>query len=471
MKKLFIINLLVFLFSAQYAQSKIYDIKPYVDERTELLGVIFHLAGAKEFNNYRIEKYANEIDEYFNDYKNHKVIKYSKRLRIKQGISYNAVMSMALNIEINDGKINFKEGLTEDSMEDRWKGKDYKFLSLLNAFYNSSNFHQFYMNHTELYLATGKSFEKHLNKVDFSWFNSFFGESPNGEFKVIMSLTNWGNYGINIKYLNGKENIYAIMGAWQTDSSGIPAYNDNVINTIIHEFNHSFCNQLITENYASFEDKAEYLYSLVKQKMIKQAYGKPKTLMYEILVRASVIKYYQSHLTDDFISEEEINIRLGIERSKGFIWISELVDKLSEYEEGNYKTLKEFMPEIVNLSNSLDIDNLFEEYENNCPKIVSTNIKNGDKNVDPNLKQLIISFDRPMIDGKEGLAFGKHGKERFPEVVDAKWNEMTDQWFINIKLEPNKKYSINIPSVWFYGKESYNNLLQSYSLDFKTAKL
>ena len=129
------------------------------------------------------------------------------------------------------------------------------------------------------------------------------------------------------------------------------------------------------------------------------------------------------------------------------------------------------MPEIVNLSNSLDIDNLFEEYENNCPKIVSTNIKNGDKNVDPNLKQLIISFDRPMIDGKEGLAFGKHGKERFPEVVDAKWNEMTDQWFINIKLEPNKKYSINIPSVWFYGKESYNNLLQSYSLDFKTAKL
>ena len=74
-------------------------------------------------------------------------------------------------------------------------------------------------------------------------------------------------------------------------------------------------------------------------------------MTYEILVRACVIRYYQEKNLD----EDRIKHMIADEKSKGFLWIEELVNALSVYEKNRdkYPALKEFMPEIVKVQNNL----------------------------------------------------------------------------------------------------------------------
>ncbi|HAF31070.1 MAG TPA: hypothetical protein DCG75_18695 [Bacteroidales bacterium] len=448
-----------------------FNVKSKADERTELLGVVFRLAGAREYINNNVQPYANEIDQYFIDFKKHPVVKFAKKIRISNGVSYNAVMSMAINLRIENGLLKFQNNITENSIEKRWGGKEEKFLELLNDFYQKSEFHQFYIEHQSLYNASAENFDTILRKVDFKWFKKYYGYLPEGNFNLFVSLTNWGNYGCQVYFKDGKTDIYAIMGAWAVDSSGVPVYNDYVINTIIHEFNHSFCNHLVDEYYDQMSINNKKFYELNEDKLRKQAYGNAKTMMYEILVRASVIKYYQSHINEGFITEQLIKETIAQEKAKGFIWIQQLIDKLSEYEEGNYNTLKEFMPEIVSLMNSLDPSMVNNEYKKSCPQIISSSIQNGDKNVDPEITELILNFDQPMNINKSRISYGLKGKDFYPKILSTDWNEETKkQFIITFELESNKEYSLSFPAAYFFNENSEFTLINSYFLDFKTKK-
>lgn len=450
--------------------SQNYTIKPIVDERTELLSIIFRLAEAREYVNNNIQIYTNEIDTYFQPFKNHKVVKYAKKLRKLNGVSYDAVMSMAIHIEIKDGIIKFKDNIADNSLDKRWGTKGNKFVKYLNDFYQASDFHSFFINNKTFYDKTKDNFAAYVNKIDFNWFEKYYGEPMKGNFNLILSISNYGNYGPDVTFKNGNKNIYAIMSPWKADSLGFPIFHKSIVEIIIHEFSHSFCNHLIDENYDQMRERAEEFNELVKGKMKRQAYGKPKTMLYEILVRASVIKYFQAH-TDDNINNEYIASLISGEKSRGFIWISQLVDLLSEYENGNYKSLKEFMPKIIELQNSLSPEKLFNKYKEECPYIVSSNIKNGDKNVDPNIKNLIVNFDRPMNIHRNGSTYGKQGLKCSLKSVEAKWNtETQQQWILSVELKPNKDYSIAFPAEWFSDAKSGNNLKETYYLDFKTRK-
>ena len=79
MKKLFLsICLLISSFIAS-AQTTIYA-KPVVDERMELMGIIFRYVELPHYMNNSISTYYNEIDKYFAKYKYHPVIQMSERL-------------------------------------------------------------------------------------------------------------------------------------------------------------------------------------------------------------------------------------------------------------------------------------------------------------------------------------------------------------------------------------------------------
>ena len=67
-----------------------------------------------------------------------------------------------------------------------------------------------------------------------------------------------------------------------------------------------------------------------------------------------------------------------------------------------------------------------------------------------------------------GSTYGTKVKEYFPEVIGAKWNEETKtEWILEVKLEPNKEYSIAFPAQWFFSEEGVNAKNTVY-LDFKT---
>jgi len=464
---------MTFLFSMSVIFSFAQDfVQPRVDERTELLSIVFRLAGSKEYTYNNIPSYAKDIDEYFIPFKEHAAIKLAQKVRDENGVSYDAVMSLAVILEITDS-VRLNPDVSLKSLDSRWTPENVKeFTLLLHQFYVDTKFRDFYSKHRLLYKTAEEKFSTILNKVDFSWFEKFYGEKAKGNFNLILSIPNGpGNYGPKAIFNTGKEDLYAIIGCCLADSTGQPSYPESALPIVIHEYNHSFCNPIMEANYQAMQSKSEEIFKLVKDKMSVQAYGSSKTMDNEILVRACVIKYFQRRKEN----EEHVKSMIAKEKANGFLWIEQLVDQLSIYEKNRdkYPTLKDFMPEIVKLQNALSTEVWKKEIELSYPKIVSISIENNSVNVDPNTKEIILHFDRPMFVGNNGTSYGKLGKEHFPDVSKVrktKWNEETKkEWIIQIDLKPDRSYSLSFPADFFKSESRYP-LDKTYYLDFKTAK-
>lgn len=464
------ITALLFVFASLAGFSQGSAIQPKVDERTELLSIVFRLSGADEYVNNDLAYYAKDVDDYFAPVKEHEVVLLAKKLRQSNGVSYDAVMSMAISLDIADS-IRFKENLSDQSLDKRWGNANAaEFLALLNRFYTQSKFHDFFIGHRALYSAAEGNFVHVLKEVDFTWFQKFFGEKPTDSFNLVLSLSNGGgNYGPSAKFTDGKKEIYAIMGSWQSDSLQHPIYSKRNISLIVHEFNHSFCNPLADIVYDQMEKRADEFFTLNSKVLSQQAYTGSKTLLYEILVRACVIKYYQSC----GMREQRIKRSINEEKSKGFLWIEELVNSLAVYEKNRdrYPRLRDYMPEVAKLQNGLSAKQVQADFEKSCARIVSTNIENGSTEVDPATSFIALHFDRPMDIGSNGTSNGKRGEKYFPEMpedVEPKWDETGRmEWVVPVKLKPNTEYSISFPASFFWS-ENGTPLKETYYLDFKT---
>jgi hypothetical protein len=221
------------------------------------------------------------------------------------------------------------------------------------------------------------------------------------------------------------------------------------------------------ENYPKMRKKANGFFKIKQEMFRNQAYGNSFIVLCEILVRASVIKYFMAHSP-----EMELNKYLRQQEYYGFMWIEELYNALSAYEQNRekYPTLRSFMPEIVKIQNELSSKKKEKEQQKKQQKEGATmsiaNIMNGDQNVDASITQIIVKFDQPML-YPCGSTYGKKGQKYFPEILDAKWNEEKTEWILEVKLEPNREYSIAFPAHWFIG-ENYVYAKDTIYLDFKT---
>lgn len=468
MQKVWLFIILVSTTYLTYSQNN--KLTPTVDERTELLGVVFRLAEADEYVNNTLPTYPKEIDEYFARFKNHEVVKFVKKVRAKRGVSYDAVMSMAINIEITDS-IRFLPNVSIDNLDSRWGVKNAKiFLGYLNRFYRESNFHQFYQNHSEIYSIATENFNYLLKELDTQWFDNFYGVKTSGEFNIVVSLTNQGNYGPKITHNDGREDIYAIMGISNTDSLGNPIFSQSVFGIIIHEFNHSFCNPLVDGHYSNLRKEAKQFYNGNSTLFKEQAYGDSKTVMYEMLVRACVIKYFQQKKENP----EYINQFIAYEKRNGFLWIDRLVDWLDIYVDNRdkYPAMDSFMHEISLRIKGLSFEKVKKDYETFfVAKIISSNIPNGAINVDPTTKNIVVTFNIAMNTRNNGVSWGKKGNKYFPTIDNNKyalWNEQTKmEWNLPVNLKPNSTYSISFPAEFFVDENGYP-MKETYYLDFKT---
>ena len=465
MKKIAILTMLLVVSSFTFAQK--IELNAKVDERCELLSTILRLAGAEEYVTHEIPIYVDNLDKYFEPYKNHEIVDYCKMYRENYGIGYDAPMSLAIHLQIIDGKISLIPNVKENSLDSRWN-KDYltRFIELLNDFYTTTKFHDFFIQQSDFVEKVEQTATEYFKKINMEWYQQFFGEIPEGTFNLVISLSNGNNnYGPKVSYLDGKEDLYSIT-ICAIDSLNNPYFSDRwALNLIIHEFCHSFCNPLIFENYDKMKKKADELYKIKQDVFNRQAYGDSQTMLCEILVRSCVIKYMAEHFPIDperYFSNE---------KSNGFIWIKELYNSLLNYEQNRdkYPTLKSYMPEIVKVQNGLNPQKMVKEQEKLMPVMSIANIKNNQQDVDAkSITQIVVKFSRKMTTGVNGSTYGTKGKECFPEVIGAKWNEETKtEWVLEVKLEPNKEYSIAFPAQWFLSEDGVNAKNTVY-LDFKT---
>ncbi|MBI4324260.1 MAG: DUF4932 domain-containing protein, partial [Chloroflexi bacterium] len=81
-----------------------------VDARVELLSLIFRLAGNPEYNQARVESYAEDAERQFGTFRDHPVVALAAKLRNTQGVSYDACMGMAVHLT-DPGDLQFRTPL------------------------------------------------------------------------------------------------------------------------------------------------------------------------------------------------------------------------------------------------------------------------------------------------------------------------------------------------------------------------
>ena len=177
------------------------------------------------------------------------------------------------------------------------------------------------------------------------WFDRFFGARPQARFTVALGLVNGGCcYGPHCRTGDGKEELFCILGVWQTDKEGMPEFTRDMLKTVVHEFCHSYANPVIDRHEAELKAAGEKMFPHVAAAMRRQAYDNWKTMFYESLVRASTLRYvrqYDGAMAAWLATQEE--------KARGFPWIEDLSALLGEYEahRDRYPTLESFSPRLV----------------------------------------------------------------------------------------------------------------------------
>jgi hypothetical protein len=441
-----------------------------VDRRVELLSIVARLAGYEEYSGQEFKTYVDDVNRHFEKHRGHAAVEYARQIRRSNNIAFDAVMGMAVHLDAPPAlapRVRF-DNRAPDARYGRETAE--QFARLLRQFYVETDSEGFFKAHAELYRIAETRFQALLERVDFSWYHRFYGEMPNGAFNLYLGLLNGGgNYGPKVIHPDGREDLYAIIGTWRVDEAGLPLYDDRMVTTIIHEFNHSFVNHLVYASEARLREPGEKVYAPVASKMKELAYGNWQTMLLESIVRAAVIRYLYEHETEERAERETIR-----ERNLGFLWMEELVPLLGVYEQSRaaYPTFRAFMPLVEGYYRDLSrrIATKAAKFEALLPAVASISpFANGAQDVSPTLTQLTINFDRPLDPaGGYSINFGPGGRERFPieKVIgfDATGKSVT----VQVKLQPDREYEFVLTGRSFRTKDGYP--LRPYTVTFKTAK-
>jgi len=345
MNRIAIVILFILLFQACKHENVLVE-KPTIDERVELMSIVFRLAERWEYSNTRFELYNDKIEQHFEKYKSHELILFTKSIIKENGIAFDGPMCMAMHLDNNLNLLTDVKDVWQ--LDPTWTKENVeKFVPLLQKFYNDTRFDEFYKNNADLYAEAVKRFSPIYEQVDLKWLYSFFGKEPREQFFIKIGLGIWGKcYGVNVDYNNGNRNIYAIMGAWQTDNSGFPEFSKSWdLPILIHEFSHPFVDKLTVTHKKTFQKSGEKMYSVIKDVIGTEAYPSWEVVLDEALVNAITIKYMKDH---DYKQAEIESFIKSIKDAFGFFWLEELTDELESYEKqrDKYPTLESYMPKL-----------------------------------------------------------------------------------------------------------------------------
>ncbi|MBB5635139.1 hypothetical protein HDE68_001024 [Pedobacter cryoconitis] len=440
-----------------------------VDQRVELVSIIFRLAGNPEYNMKFAKNYIKDIHDYFDKYKNEPVINFARELSQEKGMGFSRVMFLVVNLEFKDNKFSLIK-VSKNSMDGKWAMDDaVKFVNLLNDFYKISAFDIFFKNHQENYKQATDQFNNITASFDTEWYLNYYGEHS-VDYRTVLGLANGGaNYGPDVFPADQKKIVYAIMGSWIFDEAGNPVFLKNdYLPTLVHEFNHSFVNHILDEddNAKLLAASSEVLLDAQRNEMKLEAYEDWKSLINESLVRACVVRYLIDHKNNQQVIKDEILLQTN----KGFIWTKELVSLLGEYESSRtqYPDFKSFYPRIITFFNETarDISKIKAAYVDRQPKVTTISpFKNGEQDVAPLTSEIVINFDR-QVTGKGSIRYGESGKEHFGVTKVVGYLNNNRSCRLALELKPDTTYEFILSGDKFKSATGYS--LQDYLIKFKT---
>ncbi len=325
-----------------------HSLRVLVDPRVELMSAIFRLAGNPEYNQARVKSYAEDANNQFGKFRGCEVVKLAQGLRRNRGVSFDAVMSMAVHLgDADQCQLKLPLQPWPEGLDQRWPAPEVSdFLAAAQRFAKDSSFPQFTQRHRQLYQTSVSRVQTLLKReAHLEWFDAYFGRRPQASFTVALGLLNGGgSYGPHLRAEDGREELYCVLGVGKTDPQGLPEFTREVVGTVVHEFCHSYANGIIVRHLPELRAAGETLYAPVVGQMRAQAYGTSQTMLYESLVRACTVRYVRR-----YEGEEAAQRAIQAQKARGFLWMQEMSDLLGQYEanRARYPTLEDFSPRLV----------------------------------------------------------------------------------------------------------------------------
>jgi hypothetical protein len=439
-----------------------------VDERVELVSIIFRLAGSQEYNDSRLANYTSDIDHYFGPYREHAAVKFARKMAEKKGIGYDAPMSLAVHLS-PPPDLKPLVPFTED-MPARWDKEDaLRFTRLAHGFYRKTHFEKFTAAHRGMYDLAEKRFRDGvLQNVDLGWYRRFFGEMPRGHFHVLLGM-NAGSYGLKVRNAAGREDIFAMVGCWTKDETGNPTYDTGYLAAVIHEFAHSFVNPAVDQYWQRFAS-AQKVFEPVAERMQRLAYGDAKAMVYESLVRAATIFYDVAHGDPPMERNIRKERQIRSEQAFGFVWMEELCSLLEKYETSRdrYPRFQDFMPVVADFYTSLAsrVNDELADFKNKCAHVTGLQpFANHDTQVDPGIKELTVTFDKLLDPAKGGYTYpGREGFEHYP--FSGKLEFLPGNKAVKLRMDLKPSWSYEFVLIGFVTPDGYP--LENYPADFHT---
>ena len=358
-------------------------IKVGVDARVELISIVFRLAGNPEYNEGAIRSYERDIERHFAGFKDHPAVKYAKKLRETRLMSCDGPMQLAVHLDRN-----FKARKPLDDwpwgLGGRWKRQEtQEFIDVLQQFAKETKFNEFFEEHQGLYRKGIQSTEAILEKYGMrKWLYEFFGAQKNDDLKLVLGFVN-GNSNYGLRFEQGKvKEKYAVIGVYLCSRAGNPIFSSKQLETVAHEFCHSFVNPVVDKYMAQLKPAGEIIYTKVAEKLRRQGYQNWQTMMYESAVRACVADF-----VEDNFDRKTLDLYIGSEvKGRSFLWMKELSELLKTYENNRnkYPTFESFFPEFVKFHN--DYATRLEQ-----PKVEKVNTALR-VSVDPRIELMSIVF-------------------------------------------------------------------------------
>jgi hypothetical protein len=197
---------------------------------------------------------------------------------------------------------------------------------------------------------------------------------------------------------------------------------------------------------------------------VQQAYGHWQIMLNEALVRASVIKYFYDHGSDN----SQLKTMIAQENNKGYIWMNDLVKELINYDKQRsiYSTIDSY---ITNLSKAYQIfATRISQFDALRPKVKSiSEFQNKATNVNAQIKTITINFDKPLSGKGYSINIGRKGKIAFPEIKNLTYASNNQSIKIETQLQPNKEYQFLLTGKNFRSPEGLP--LKIYEVNFRTA--
>ena len=437
--------------------------QPRVDKRVELMSIVFRLADAREYTPEDFKLYTDCINEHFTPYKEHELIRWVRGEREKSRIGYDAVMGMAVRL---DDKLRLNTKTIDSTLDARWnRDRLPEFARLLQKFVKDSHFDRFWKSNAELYAEASRRFKPIYDRLDLAWYEQFYGQKPNEDFIVVNALSNGpNNYGAATTDSHGRRTVYAIMGAWSTDSAGMVLFHPGAyFPTLVHEFNHSFVNRVVGAHFAELKPYGERIMAVVGPAMARQAYPGWQTVMCEAAVRAAVIKYLKDHNMP--AGQETVS-----QKTRSFVWIGKLVEELERYgaERDRYPTLESYMPRIVEAYDSFAA--YTETYDSLMrPHVVSiSEFANGDTCVDASIRTITLNFDKPLRGQGYSFNHGPLGKEAALAINKVSYANDNRSMVIETELAPGRTYQVTALGMAFLTPDL--DPILPYLVEFTTKK-